>query len=134
VLKRAGAGNTPVPGDEIPAGPGSHATVDKRSPSIDGQLRFAIANKHLIQFRYHGDRRVAEPHDYGIHNGSAKLLVYQHSRSGSVTGRSHGAQGWRLLDVAKIVECAVLEATFLGSRGEAHHRHYSWDVIYARVG
>ncbi len=56
--------------------------VAKRSRSIDGQLRFAIANKHLIQFRYHGDRRVAEPHDYGIQNGTPKVLVYQRRGSG----------------------------------------------------
>jgi len=128
-------GNTPVPGDEMPAGAGGQAPVAiaKGSRSIDGHLRFAIANKHLIQFRYHGRRRVAEPHDYGVQKGTAKLLVYQRRESGgNVSG--HTAQGWRLLDVAKIVECSVLEATFPGSRGEAHHRHYSWDVVYVRVG
>src|SRR5439155_6202844 len=77
VLKRAGVGKSPVPGDEMPAGAGGRppVAVAKGSRSVDGQLRFAIANKRLIQFRYHGDRRVAEPHDYGIQNGTPKLLV-----------------------------------------------------------
>jgi hypothetical protein len=43
-------------------------------------LRFAIANKRLIQLAYQGSKRIVEPHDYGIKNGA----------------------GWRELDIAKI--------------------------------
>lgn len=100
---------------------------------IDALLRFAIANKRLIQVRYHGVRRVAEPHDYGIQSGMAMLLVYQRERSGGEIRTGQSARGWRLLDVAKIEDCAVLEEAFLGSRGDAHQRHHSWDVVYARV-
>ena len=99
---------------------------------LNEQLLFAIAQKRLIQFTYSGGTRVAEPHDYGVQKGTERLLTYQLRRSG---GLSRGSvTGWRLLDVAKIEHCVVLDQTFPGSRGQSHHQHYSWDVLYARVG
>ena len=134
LLKRAGKGRAPVAGDERPDGnPGRSDAVDKRRDgSIDDCLRFAIAKKRLIQFHYLGARRVAEPHDYGVRNGTTKLLVYQRHRSDGAPGAS--IRGWRLLDVSKIDRCSVLDESFRGSRGESHQRHYTWDVLYARVG
>jgi hypothetical protein len=105
--------------------------------SLDAQLRTAIANRRLVQFRYDGKLRVAEPHDYGVQNGGEKLLVFQLRASGGPPARasasSKGVQGWRMLDVPKIAECAVLDETFAGSRGQSHQRHHAWDEVYARV-
>jgi hypothetical protein len=99
--------------------------------SVDGQLRFAIANRRLIQLTYGGRLRLAEPHDYGVYKGVTRLLIYQ--RHGSGQTRANGATGWRLLDVSKIGGCLVLEETFSGSRGGSHQHHYVWDIVYARV-
>jgi hypothetical protein len=104
----------------------------EHSPSVDEQLRFAIANKRLIQLFYLGRRRVAEPHDYGILHGTMKLLVYQRETFDG-GGSRHRDRGWRLFEVSKITECSVLDTGFRGSRIEGHQRHYSWDVVYARV-
>jgi hypothetical protein len=60
-----------------------------------------------------------------------RLFVYQLSTSGPPRGRE--ARVWRLLDLPNIEGCTVLEQTFPGSRGNAHERHYNWDVLYARV-
>lgn len=95
---------------------------------LDQRLRFAIANKRLIQLTYKARSRVAEPHDYGIQAGTAKLLVYQ-VRGGSTTP----LPGWRLLDVSKIEGLVVLQEAFRGSRGESHRRHKEWDELFARV-
>jgi hypothetical protein len=43
------------------------------------------------------------------------------------------AQGWRLLELAKIGACKVLEQTFAGSRGDRHQEHMRWDAVFARV-
>jgi hypothetical protein len=110
---------------------GEQAMDHELSRSLDEHMRFAIANKRLIQLRYGGKLRVAEPHDYGVQRGTAKVLVYQLRESGG--GHRSDARGWRLLDVLKIEAIVVLEETFHGSRGESHHRHYVWDAIYARV-
>jgi hypothetical protein len=60
-----------------------------------------------------------------------KLLVYQLLVDGVASGNR--APGWRLLDVAKIGACKVLEQTFPGSRGDAHEQHMNWDAVFARV-
>jgi hypothetical protein len=99
--------------------------------TLDGQLRFAIAHRRLIQVGYGGCRRVVEPHDYGVQRGTARLLVYQRHRSGGTPGK--GNRGWRLLDVPKIDGCVILEEGFHGSRADSHQHHYAWDVVYARV-
>ena len=99
--------------------------------SIDGQLRFAIAGKRLIEVNYKGAVRLCEPHDYGVQKGVVRLLVYQRHTTFVLPGKS--ATGWRMLDVAKIERCAVRDETFEGSRGTADQSHYAWDVLYARV-
>lgn len=102
------------------------------SLSIDKQLRFAITNKRLVEIRYHGRLRIAEPHDYGVHKGIDRLLICQLRAQVHRPGKS--ARGWRLLDVPQIETCRVLEAQFHGSRGSSHRNHVQWEILYARVG
>jgi hypothetical protein len=99
--------------------------------TLDERLRFAIANKCLIQVTYHGRARTGEPHDYGRQNGTLKLLFYQLKEGGG--SRRGGATGWRLLEVSRIEECLVRQDTFRGSRGQSHRQHMSWDEVFARV-
>jgi hypothetical protein len=98
--------------------------------SVDARIRFAIANRRLLQVRYRGAARVAEPHDYGVLNGRERLLVFQIS---GVRRPGHTSSGWRLLDLSKIDELTVLDETFPGSRGASHQDHYQWEILYARV-
>jgi hypothetical protein len=95
------------------------------------QLRFAIANKRLVQLSYQNARRVVEPHDYGVQGGVERLFVHQLRTSPARPGKQ--TVGWRLLDVVKIDDLVVLEQTFPGSRAEARQKHMVWDVVYARV-
>jgi hypothetical protein len=96
--------------------------------ACDASLRFAIANKRLIGFFYNSKWRIAEPHDYGIRGGGAKLLVYQ------VRGESSsGVRGWKLLDMSKLEQLAVLTDTFRGTRERPHQHHMHWDELFARV-
>jgi hypothetical protein len=96
-------------------------------PTLDGLLRFAISNARLIQFFYRGVQRLAEPHDYGVLNNVARLLVYQRRSARSPI------PGWRLLDVSKIDRLVVLEETFHGSRSASHRHHTRWDEVFVRV-
>jgi hypothetical protein len=99
--------------------------------SLDAQIRFAIEHKRLLRLGYLGKVRVVEPHDYGVQKDREKLLVYQRYEV-AVSSRPR-TEGWRLLELPKFESCEVLDQTFPGSRGEAHQRHYTWDVLYARV-
>jgi hypothetical protein len=99
--------------------------------SIDEQLRFAIAEKRLIQASYGGYVRVLEPHDYGVQKGTPRLLAFQ-IRGGSAHPGS-GAHGWKLLTISRIEACAVLEERFPGSRARSTQEHIVWDKVFARV-
>jgi hypothetical protein len=101
------------------------------SDSLDTQVRFAIVHKRLIEVSYAGRPRIAEPHDYGIKNGSPKLLIYQIRETGG--GQKRTVHGWRLLEVSRIEACVVSEDTFPGSRGESSERHITCDELFARV-
>jgi hypothetical protein len=99
--------------------------------SIDSRIRLAIQRTHLIEVRYKGQSRIAEPHDYGVQRGVERLLVYQLRTTGGGAGKD--AVGWRLFDVSKIESLVVLEGVFKGSRRASGQEHHSWDVLYARV-
>jgi hypothetical protein len=99
--------------------------------SPDAQIRFAIEHKRLLRVGYSGRPRVVEPHDYGLLNGKAKLLAYQLYEVAA--SRRPRTEEWRMLELAKFESCDILDETFAGSRGDAHQRHYTWDVLYARV-
>ena len=101
-----------------------------REHILDSQLRFAIANKRLIRFTYESAVRVAEPHDYGVRDGAAKLLAFQRRKAGR---KDFQVRGWRWLDISRIQDCIVLEDSFSGTRETAGQQHHHWDVLYARV-
>jgi hypothetical protein len=104
--------------------------IDDDAP-LPAKLRFAIAHKRLLGLEYNARLRVAEPHDFGAMNGAARLFVYQLRVDGAARGSRE--EGWRLLYVAKIGACKVLEQTFAGSRGDSHSQHLRWDAVFARV-
>ena len=97
--------------------------------SLDERIRRAIAERRLLELRYKRADRLAEPHDYGVIDGTERLLVFQ--LQGPDSGK--GAVGWRLLDVVKIERCLVTDRTFARSRGQSHQQHYQWETLYARV-
>ena len=97
--------------------------------SLDARIRRAIAGKQLLEIRYKGAARLVEPHDYGVIDGTERLLVFQ--LRGPDSGK--GVVSWRLLDVVKIESCVVTDQTFAGSRGQSHQQHYPWETLYARV-
>jgi len=96
---------------------------------IDNLLRVAITQRHKIRFWYNGKERIAEPHDYGIHGGKARLLAYQ------TGGQSSSGQlpNWRCLDVSRIEELEILNETFAGNRPAPSGEHQKWDQLFLRV-
>ena len=135
ILKRAGVGKPPMLGDDFPEsreqGRVKRTALINASRSVDKQIRFAIAQKRVIQMSYNGKLRTAEPHDYGIKNGSPKLLVYL--LMGETSRPKTSVHGWRLLEVSRIDACIVSDDTFPGSRRERLQRHMTWDELFARV-
>src|SRR5579871_3263074 len=95
---------------------------------LDLLLYSAIEKKRLIQFKYKGKDRVAEPHDYGIQNGKVRLLCWQ------IGGHSgERIPGWRLIDVVHMQDYQLLERRFAGSRQVPSGKHHQWDTLFIRV-
>jgi len=99
------------------------------SPSIDELLRAAITQRRQIRFWYGGKERIAEPHDYGVHKGKARLLAYQ------VGGQSTSGPlpAWRLVDISGMTQLEVLEKTFPGNRPAPSGRRHNWERLFIRV-
>jgi hypothetical protein len=80
-------------------------------PAIDKAIRDAIAAVRVTKLSYLGKERIVEPHDYGIQNGSVKLLAYQ------IGGESSGKlPNWRWLEVDRVSDIILLDRTFRGGR------------------
>jgi hypothetical protein len=95
---------------------------------VDALLRAAIEQKRLVALVYLDKRRIVEPHDYGVHNGTVKLLAYQ--VGGSSSGR---LPNWRWMEVNLISSLRLMERRFAGGRGSASIQHHRWDQLFARV-
>lgn len=104
------------------------AKWEQPAEDVDALLRAAIEQKRLVELIYFDKRRVVEPHDYGVHNGTVKLLAYQ--VGGSSSGR---LPNWRWMEVSSISSLRLLDRTFAGGRGNASSQHHRWEQLFARV-
>ncbi len=96
---------------------------------MNRQLVNAIRNRRMIEFDYGDHRRIAEPHVYGLKDGTEQLLVYQVA-GGSSSG---GLPEWRRVDLPRMSGLSILEDTFVGPRPNPSGRHSIWDQIYEKV-
>jgi len=108
-------------------------TTGRTQPSlplspVDELLRTAIEERRLVRLVYGNKARILEPHDYGIHKGSAKLLGYQ------VGGSSSGKlPNWRWMETDLISGVQLLDQTFPGGRPAPSGKHHQWDKLFIRV-
>jgi putative DNA-invertase from lambdoid prophage Rac len=97
-------------------------------PNINPQLWKAIDETRLIRLVYKNRERIVEPHDYGIHNGAAKLLGYQVAGSSS-----HKLPDWRWMEEDLISDIQILNRTFPGGRPTPSGKHHKWGKLFIRV-
>ncbi len=88
----------------------------------------AIEEKRLIRLLYKQHERIIEPHDYGIHNGLAKLLGYQVAGSSS-----HKLPSWRWMEERSMAEIELLDQRFAGGRPTEFGKHHKWEKLFIRV-
>jgi hypothetical protein len=92
-------------------------------------LYAAIANKRRVSFTLDGFRRLAEPHDYGITNGVARLF-FSRIGGGSRSGRPIG---WRWVSLSKDLRAVDPRREVCGPRPAPSGRPIDWDVLIATV-
>jgi hypothetical protein len=97
-------------------------------PNVNPLIWAAIEQKHLLRFRYKDRERIVEPHDYGIHKGIIKLLVYQMGGSSS-----QKLPNWRWAEQNLISDIELLDQTFPGGRPIKSGKHHKWDKLFIRV-
>jgi hypothetical protein len=102
--------------------------MESPATDLDALIRAAIEQKRLVELVYGDKRRILEPHDYGIHKGTVKLLGYQ--VGGSSSGR---LPNWRWLEVKSISDLRLLDQTFPGGRPSLSGKHHQWDQLFLRV-
>jgi predicted DNA-binding transcriptional regulator YafY len=96
---------------------------------MDDLIKQAISQKRLIDFSYHNQHRIAEPHILGMLKGVTQVLIYQ------VDGESSNRlPDWRRVNVDEILNLKILDDTFPGQRSSPSGRHSSWDIHLAVVG
>ena len=100
-----------------------------RNPDLDGLLKNAINEWRLVAFTLAGRPRIAEPHDYGLIEGEARLFFYQIGGESS----SGSPLGWRWAVLSKISEFRVLDKHFRGPRPVPSGKHVKWDRLFATV-
>src|SRR2546428_11313187 len=95
----------------------------------DQLLCTAIAERRLVTFTLDGFPRIAEPHDYGIIDGIARLFFYQ------IGGESRSGRpiGWRWGVLSRISKLNILRDSFPGPRPAPSGRHIHWDMLIASV-
>jgi hypothetical protein len=95
---------------------------------VDPLLWTAIDQKRLLRLLYRNKPRIVEPHDYGVQNGTVKLLTYQ------IAGDSSGPlPDWRWMEADHIADVQLLDRTFSGGRPTGSGKHHKWDKLYIRV-
>lgn len=109
--------------------PAKRRQAKPKPVDLDARLREAIAKRRLVSFMLDGFARIAEPHDYGLIDGVAKLFFYQ------VGGESKSGkpEGWRWGVLDKMADLQMLEKGFSGPRPAPSGRHIAWDTLYATV-
>ena len=86
---------------------------------LDQRLRSAIRNKQLLEFNYQGDDRIVEP-SWRRHrewNREIALLASRRTKR-----QPHSRR--RLVDVADIETCEVLNQHFTGNREVDSGKHH----------
>lgn len=93
---------------------------------FSSDIEVAIEDRHLLEFRYDGFRRVVEPHAFGVSNrGRYTLRAYQVA-GGSESGQS---EGWKLFHVGEMQAIVVSPARFEGPRPDYRRD----DRVFSRI-
>ena len=96
---------------------------------MDEQIRQAMAERRIIAYRYNGQRRMGEPHLYGVYGGKPTLLVYQ-------TGGTSFAgpyPNWRRLDLAGLSRFTITGRSFEHARLSHRTDHRDWDEVWVLI-
>ena len=97
--------------------------------SID-LIKHAIQNKRLVEFSYHGNPRIAEPHVLGMSTNDREVLLTVQIGGYSSSGN---LPDWRMFYLDEIVNLKVLEREFQVVGTWHNPRESDFKIIYEVV-
>lgn len=109
-------------------GPAVGTAAAKKSP--EELIRRALAEKRMLQFRYHGYSRKVEPHAFGRVTEDRRALLGWQVSGGS---RSEPPPGWRTFVLAEIRSLKVLRQAF-ALRADYHPETAKLKMIEVEAG
>ncbi len=77
---------------------------------MNPSLTQAIQQRKVLELRYHGYSRIAEPHAYGRDKYGDEILRCYQTSGGSESGER---AGWKLLKVREVFSLHLTDKTFL---------------------
>lgn len=101
-----------------------------RQASIDSYLCDAIANRVVIELRYHDYSRLVEPYVYGTTRTGEDMLRCYQVAGGSVSGER---RGWKLLRIAEIVSAHLTQTSFEPRWGRYNPEDRALRRMYCRL-
>jgi predicted DNA-binding transcriptional regulator YafY len=84
-------------------------------------LARAIRDRHVVEFRYHGEHRTVEPYRLGLDGGRLRLMGWQ------------ARKGWRSFHVDEMEDLEATSRTFLNPREGYARGDPRMDRILAEV-
>ena len=90
----------------------------------------AIRSRRLLEFRYHGGKRVVEPHSYGLDKRKREVLCAYQIEGASRSGQR---QGWKNFVVRELSELRVDARHFDQPRAEYRHDDGAFRQILAQL-
>ncbi len=89
----------------------------------------AINQMRLIEFTYHGNPRVVEPHTYGNDTkGHDALRAFQ------VGGySSSGSYDWKMFHISKMMNIQISNLSFSNTRQKYKRNDSGFDTIYCQL-
>lgn len=73
----------------------------------------AIKTRSIVEFDYHGEKRIVEPHCHGISKKGNEILRGYQIGGGTVSG---DPSNWRLFNIEDVINLKITDETFDGPR------------------
>lgn len=97
---------------------------------FSSDIEIAIEDRHLLEFRYAGFRRLVEPHAFGVSGRGRYTLRAFQVDGGSESG---GTTGWKLFHVRDMQSIVVAPQRFEGPRPDYRRDDRAFARILAQV-
>lgn len=96
---------------------------------MNSTITTAIAEKRVLELRYHGYSRIVEPYAYGRDKGGDEILRCYQTSGGSESGER---VGWKLLKVREVFSLHLTKDAFV-ARPEYRRNDKAMAYVFSQI-